>query len=364
LHFFLANPQAIGGLDIVPMAPHTFFSRQEVMANGAFTDDTIYSEQMYYDYFNWLISDAERSSRARSMGMETKDRPQNDTNTRTVETMFDEAVAAITPQTRREYFYPVINFFTQCTPWLCTKLVDPKFRFFGTVNPIMSNNPALALATPILRFQQMEVIYFGLLFEAGIREKINSIMRSDVHYTRCLVHDRMQTNIQSTASGSYLSDIQLTVFMGEYAELRVYLNRNDSPIEGLLYGCNRTWTATTGSPLELGNITFNDSSGYPIFYNDFPSNIFRLCVEPSILRYPSVNSVKPVYPFYLAADPTTTLQTGKSSGGMAMDGNFILKIQARPYTVGATTSVQVNIHGMRYAILQWRPNGSFVVTKL
>lgn len=364
LHFFVQNTTALLGRTITPMLPHAFFSRQEVMANGAFTDDTIYKEQAYQDYFRWLASDEERQARAMSVWMETKSRPQNDTFTPTVETMFDEAATGIAPQERREYFYPVINFFTIISPWLCTKLVDPTFRFYGAVNPILSTNNALDIATPMLRFQQMEIVYFGLLFESAIRQKINEIMLSDKHYTRCLVHDRMQQTIQSTAQNEYITDIQLTVLSGEYAGMTVYVDRNNCPVEASAYGCNRTWTATTGSPLELGNITFNDSSGYPQFYNDFVANVFRYAIEPSLLTYPSVCSVKPYYPFYFCTNPTKTLQTGMSSGGLAMDGSFILKIQVKPYTVGATTAVKVSILANRYAILSWLTDGSFIVTKL
>lgn len=364
LHFRLFNTLASGGNNIKPMAPFAFFARQEVMANGSFADDTIYSEQAYHDYFYWLSGDTERAHRARSLLMETKDRPQNDTNTRTVETMFDEAATGIEPQESQEYFYPLINFMTTSSLWLPTKLVDPKIRLYSRQNPIVSTNDVADLATAQLRFQGMEVIYFGLLYDPTIRMKISEVMRSCTHYTRTLVHDRLQTTINSIATGTYLSDIQLTPFMGEYAKLLFYFTRNDATIEGQIYGCNRSWTTTRGSPLDIGVMTFNDSSGYAVFYNDFPTDALRYCVEGSLNKYPGVYGVKPYVPIYFCSDPTLTMQSGISSGGMAMDGNFIIKAQLKPFTAGATTSVTATVLGSRYAILQCESNGSYVLLKL
>jgi len=364
LHWFLVNTQPVGGRTVTPMAPFAFFNRHEVMANGSFTDDTIYPEQLYLDYWNWLSGDLERSARARTMGMETKDRPQNDTNTKTVETMYDEAYAGIAPQGRREYFFPLINFMTTSSIWLPTKLVDPKVRVYSRFNPVRSDNDPLDIATPQLRFEKMEMIYVGLLYEPAIMERISMAMKSkSAHYTRCLVHDRMQQSIQSIATDTYLTDFQLTALSGEYATMTVFINRNNATTEGKLYGCNRTWTATTGSPLEMGKVTFNDSSGYPVFYNDFPASALKV-MKCSAYESPFISDVKEYYEFIFCADPTTTTQSGISTGGLAMDGNFILKLQLSPFTVGATTSVEMNVLARRYAILQCKANGSYVLTKL
>lgn len=364
LHFYVFNQNAVGGNAITMMHPAAFWNRYEVMANGGSTDDTIYDMQIYQDFMNWLSSDQERSAYSQFLGTERQKANTDTALPYATWTQWDETGNSIAAQARREYWFPIICFLTLTSLWTCTKKVDPKIRIYGNVNPILSSNNTADLATTNIRFQQMELYFQGIKFQPEIRARINDHILQGPLYLRTITHDRLQQSIASIVANVYLTDIQLTPFSGEYAGLVVFVNRNDATREGAIYGCLRTYAAATWSPLPLANMTFNDSSGVPVYFNDIHSNFFRV-VEAGMGPNAEMRMSKNYYTLMFATDPDTTLRSGLSTGGLAMDGNYTLKLQlASGFTAGATTAVQATVIGYRYSILCMEPNGNFRIIRL
>lgn len=363
LHFYLVNTNAVGGNSITAMHPAAFWNRYEIMANGGSTDDTIYDTQIYQDFYDWLASDAERSSYSFFMGTERASLTTDSGLNPATWTAYDETANAIAPQTQREYFWPLICFLTTVSLWTNTKKVDPTIRVYGQTNPILSSNNALDLATAHLAFKQMEIYYHGLKFQSEIRRTVNDHILQGPLYLRTMTHDRQQQAIASVAQNTYLTDIQLTPLSGEYARFVVFVNRNDCTREGGIYGCNRTYAAATFSPLPLANVTFNDSSGTPVFFNDVHSNFLRM-IEGGMTSNPGLRQTKNYYPFIFCTDPDTTLRSGQSTGGLALDGNYTFKFQLGTFTAGATTSVNFTCLAQRYSIFCMLPNGNFNIIRL
>lgn len=364
LHFQVTNSNSgVGATSVTPMLACAFFDRIEVQPNGSQTDDTIYTEQLYWDYIRWLENDSERTSRGLSVGMETK-APVSLSGVVTTQTMWDEDGTVILPGASREYLFPLVNFMTQSSIILTVKGVDPRFRVFGRVNPITSYNAVGDLAGTPLVFGQMEMILDGIKFQPAIRDKITAHYQKRSAFTRILFHERFQYSIASIATNVYLGDIQLTPFAGEYSSILWYVNRNDADRERLYYGSRVNVTPATLNPLPVGKITWNTSSGRPVYYNDHSAflhtNVFGSTTEnnTSIFQY------KPYYPtnFCLKRE---SLRSGRNTGGLAMDSAMVFKFQLLPgFTVGATTGVQLNMLGLRYGVLEQTSDGAYIATKL
>ncbi len=363
LHFYVINNNAAGGNSITMMHPAAFFNRYEVMANGGSTDDTIYDGQIYQDFFDYLANDQERMAYSLFLHTE-RAAPVTDNGLNPANwTSFDESANAIAPQTQKEYWWPILCFLTTTSLWLNTKKVDPTVRVYGNVNPILSSNNALDIATTHIGFKQMEMYHFGIKFMPAVRAAINDHILAGPLMMRTLSHDRQQQAIASVAQLTYLTDIQLTPISGEYAKLLMFVNRNDCTREGGIYGCNRTYAAATSSPLQMANITFNDSSGTPVFFNDVHSDFVRL-LEASLTTSALMRQTKNYYPLIFCTNPDETLRSGRSTGGLTLDGNFTFKFQLAPFTAGATTSVNFTCYGSRYSILTAWPNGNFELIRL
>lgn len=366
LHFFVTNTNSGGGAtSVTPMLACAFFDRIEIQPNGAQTDDTIYTEQLYQDYIAWLDNETERQSRGPSVGMETKGNVSLTSDPLNQQTMWDEDGSAILPGASREYLFPLINFMTESSIALTVKGVDPRFRVFGRVNPITSYNAAadlLPTATP-LAFGQMEMILDGLKFQPAIRDKITAHFQGESVMTRILYHERFQYAIASVALNQYLGDIQLVPFSGEYARILWYVNRNDAQRENLFYGSRKNVTTTTLNPLAVGKVTWNTSSGRPVYYNDHPASLHTTIFGSTLETNTSIYAYKPYYPtsFCIERD---TLRTGRNAGGLAMDSAMVFKFQLLPFVVGTTTGVQLTMLGSRYGILEQTMDGAFVATKL
>lgn len=362
LHFYVQNTNAVGGNSVRPFHMMCILNRQDVQLNGSFTDETIYQEQMYQDYNDWLEDDFERQGRARYVNGETAAMVTNSGNAFNTYTMWDESNNAIAPQAQAEFFVPLINVLTQCSPWLPRKLVDPRIRCYGAVNPICSTNAAADLATPPLRFRGMETLVEGIVFDPDTRMRISKFYSQAPTLHRCIIHDRFIKDMGTFATGTYLGDVQLTPFTGQYASMCVWLNRNDATREQLIYGANRPATAATLNPLPQSVFTFLDSSGYPIYYNDARGPFVKMAnLDKSGNNL--MRQFKAYLMHYFCTDPKLTLTTGKSSGGLAMDGSFIYRMQVDPsVTQGTSTSISAYFDARRYGILT--VTDTFVLTKL
>lgn len=364
LHCYAFNGNAVGGTSIRMLHASTIIDRQDVQLNGSFTDETVYGNQMYQDYNDWLNDDFERIGRAPYMNGETGSMVTNSGNAFATYTMWDESNNAIAPQTSMELFIPLINVLTQTAPWLPRKLVDPRIRVYGLLNPVCSTNAAPDLATPALQFNGMETLIEGLLYDPTTRMAISSYYARAPMLHRCIVHDRFIKDMGTFVTGTYMGDAQLTPLTGQYASMNIWFNRQDPNVtrEFLLYGANRPAAAGTKNPLTVDLMSFNDSSGYPIYYPDYRANFIRYSNNGQTLNC-LMRQFKAYYMHYFCFDPKKTLLSGLSTGGLAMDGSYIIRAQlSTSNTQGTTTGVTMVVDARRYGIITI--TDTFVLVKL
>lgn len=364
LHFYVVNTNAVGGNPVKMMHAVTIFNRQDVQLNGSFTDETIYQEQMYQDYNDWLENDHERIGRAPYVNGETASMVTNAGNDPSTYVMWDASDNAIPPQGQIELFVPLINCLTDAGPWLPRKMVDPRVRIYGALNPILSTNAAGDLTGTPLRFTGMETLITGIVFDPAARMRISQYYAQAPVLHRCIIHDRFLKDMGGWQVGNYLGDAQLTPFTGQYASINFWFNRKDPNVtrELLVYGSNRTSTAATRNPLLADQFTFLDSSGYPIYYNDYRANFVR-CTNNTQQLNCLMRQFKNYYMHYFCTNPKSTLRTGRSSGGLAMDGSFIFRAQlSNDNTQGTTTGITLVCDARRYGIITI--TDTFVLTKL
>lgn len=365
MHFLVTNSNSgVGATSVTPMLSHAFFEKIEVQPNGASTDDTIYTEQIYYNYLRWLNNDQERIARGVAVGMATYGTAAALGTNFAAMGMFDEDNTAIVPTGSRRYLFPVINFMTQAALPLITKRVDPRFRVFGRVNPITTVNANADLTGTPLVFSSMESIFDGIRLQPHVRDAVTTHYREAPTMVRILLNERFTQPVSSIQPLQYLADIQLSPFSGEYASIITYVDRNDAVREFKFYGSNVNATAATRNPLPMGLVTFNTSSSRPIYYNDHPANMYKNVFAATTEYEVPVWPFKNVYPidFCLKRD---TFQSGINTGGLAMDGAFMFKFMLdQNLTAGTTTSCVLVMLGSRYGVLELTVNGGFKVSKL
>lgn len=362
LHGYCFNQNAVGGNAIRPLHFMAIINRLDMQLNGSFSDDTIYQEQIYQDYNDWLENDFERMGRAPYVNGETSAMVTNSGNNINTYTMWDESNNAIAPQAQREFFIPVICALTTMDAWLPRKLVDPRIKVYGAVNPICGTNPAPDLATPPLRFRGMETFVEGIVFEPDTRKRISAFYAQAPLLHRGIVHDRFTKDLGAWLVGAYVGDIQLTPFTGSYASMCVWVNRNDATREQLVYGSNRPAALATLNPLPLQVFSFTDSSGYHYYYPDYRANFIRCQNNDKSLNC-LMRQFKAYYMHYFCTDPQVTLRTGKSTGGLAMDGSNIFRLQVDAQaTQGTTTGMTAVFDARRYAMIT--VTDTFVLKKL
>lgn len=363
LHITVTNTNSgTSPTDVIPLLPFFFFNRVEIQANGSFTDDTIYPLQWYYDYINTRNTE-QKTNQATAIGMDTIGF-QSTSSARTTWTTYDEADIAIVAGTQKQYFIPFdINFFCQAGTFLSCKSVDPRFRFYGALNPICSDNAAADLAGTPLLLNGAEMIVEGILFQSVVREKLVKWYSGGWTLSRVTIHERQILDAKSVSQNSETSDQSLTAFNGEYAGMWITFIRGDATLEQL-YGSNRTWTAATQGFLPLTYISLKDSSGNPVNYLKMPSDLFRYEFPCCQFEDNAVYAFKEIYFYPFAKKCSIALKDGISTGGLMLDANFQLQLFTGTWSAGTTTSYSIYMNAIRYAILNLTLDGTFSINKL
>jgi hypothetical protein len=363
LHITYQNTSANG---IIPMLPWWFFNRWEVMANGSSNDDTIYPQQMLQSYLMWLDTDTERMNRAPTVGMD------DSSSAGTVGALgilglgqYDEADVEVPAGTTKEYYIPLLCFLTQCNLWLPTKGVDPIVRCYGNVNAICSDNDAGDLAAGVVNWSlsQAEMYVTGIVYAAPLMQKLNKYYQSTELVCRVLTHERASQSISSLTPGEPTADFSMNSIAGEYLMLWCVIMRGNATREQL-YSSNRTYTAATQGWMPMDQISLTDSSGNPVNFLNMKVDFHRLAQGSTFFPHTCYFGYKNICPYVFGVKPLMTFKTGRSSGGLALDGSFKLNVIPRPYTAGSTTSWSLTVYGTRYGLLTLTHKGALHLQKL
>jgi hypothetical protein len=352
--------------DIIPMLPFWFFNRWEVMANGSSNDDTIYPQQMLIDYLMWLETDTERMNRGPTVGMDDSSSP----GTASVAGIngigqYDESPAAVPAGTTKEYYIPLICFLTQCNLWLPTKGVDPIVRCYGNVNAICSDNEAadLTASPPNWSLSQCEMYVTGIVYAAPLMQRLNAYYQRTELVVRVLTHERATQSISALTPGEPTADFSMNAIAGEYMMLAAVVLRGNASREQF-YSSNRTYAAATQGWMPVDQISLTDSSGNPVNFLNMKTDFHRLAQGSTFFTHTCYWGYKNIVPYVFGVKPLTTFRTGRSTGGLALDGNFKLNVIPRPYTAGTTTNWSLTVYGMRYALLTLTHRGALHLQKL
>lgn len=362
LHVSVINQAAV---TVKPLVPFYFFNRVECQANGGFTDDTIYP-WTWYQHFVTTTSFARKTTMSPTLFMSTGSPEDTSVVARTLWNMYDEIGSAMAIGATRQYYIPFdCNFLVQSVAWLKSKSVNPRFRFYGSLNPICSDSvtdPDDMPATSLL-INGAEFIVSGIVYTPTLADKLNNHYKSGHTISRVLCHERQIFDLSSYVPGSETSDQSLTALSGEYAGLWFFVQRAEASREQL-YGSNRTYTAATQGFLPIDYVSLKDSSGNPVQYLKMPSELHRYHMMSR--QYPDsmLSTFKEVYYFPFSGSGALADTQGISTGGLLLDAKFQFQITAGTYTAGATVAYKQVFHAQRFAIICLTSEGKFTITKL
>lgn len=344
-----------------PMLPFWFFNRVECMANGGFTDDTIYPFS-WYQHFITTNGLERKTNMSPALFMQTGGFVDT-SNANFLKALYDETSIEMVPGESRQYYIPFnCNFLVQSNAWLKSKSVNPRFRFYGALNPQCSDSDAVA--NNALLLNGAEMIVCGIIYMPTVADKINSYYSSGQTLTRVTLHERQIFDLSSWSDGVETSDQSLTAFNGEYAGMWIYFSRGWATREQL-YNSMRTATSTNNGWLPIQNISLKDSSGNPVMFLKMGSELLRYIFTAEQYPESGVQAYKALYYYPFSRSGKSADCYGLSGGGMRFDAKF--QLQATPsfyVSTVADVSWKQTIHAQRYGILCLTEYGEFKVTKL
>ena len=361
LHTVVTNTDA--AIDGIPMLPFWFFNRVECMANGGFADDIIYPIQWYLDFLGTLTPE-QKTMLSWAMGMEAKNSASL-TAASTEWTIYDEYTNALSPLESKNYYIPFNNnFLVQANAWLKSKSVNPKFRFYCSVNPVCSDtNAPNPIPASMLLMTSAEFIVGGIIFNPDIAERINKYYMSGVTLSRVMLHERQIFDLTSWSPGVESSDQSLTGFNGEFSAMWFYVSRGEASREQL-YASNRTATAATVGWLPLQRVSLKDSSGNPVMFLNMGAELLKNVFPAKQYPHLMLGAYKDIFYFPFSMCGAQEDKDGIASGGIQFDAKFQLQITPQAYTVGATTSWKNTVCAKRIGLLCLTDKGEFKITKL
>lgn len=358
LHLSVINTAPL--LAAIPMLPFYWFNRVECMSNGGFTDDTIYPFS-WYQHFITVNGLEKKTNMSPALWMQTGSFVDVSAGYG-AKTLYDESAITLAAGATRQYYIPFdCNFLVQCNTWLKSKSVNPKFRFYGALNPQCSDSPAVA--TNALLVNGAEFIVCGIVYMPTLADKINMYYSSGQTLSRVCLHERQIFDISSYTPGVETSDQSLTAFNGEYAGMWFYVSRAEASREQL-YASQRTATNNTIGWLPISNVSLKDSSGNPVMFLKMGSQLLQNIFQAAQYPDSAVQTYKDLYYFPFSRSGVAADMYGLSGGGIRFDAKFQLQVTAGTYTAGVTTAWKEAIYAQRYGILCLTEYGEFKVTKL
>jgi hypothetical protein len=359
LHLTVVNQSAT--LAVVALLPFWFFNRIECMANGGFTDDTIYPFS-WYQHFVTTNSLEKKTNMSPSVWMQTGSFADQGAAT-TAKALYDESTQSIATGATRQYYIPFdCNFLVQSNAWLKSKSVNPRFRFYGSSNPQQSTSPALA--TNVMLLNGAELIVCGIIYMPTLADKINTYYQSGNTLTRICLHERQIFDLSSWSPGVETSDQSLTAFNGEYAGMWIYFSRAQASREQL-YASQTTATPTTVGWLPITDLSLKDSSGNPVMFLKMGAELLQNIFPAAQYPESAMQAYKALYYFPFTRSGSSADVYGLSGGGIRFDAKFQLQATPAAYTTSlADVAWKQTIHAQRFGILCLTDQGEFKITKL
>lgn len=347
---------------VIPLLSPWFFNRYEVQANGSFTDDTIYPQQMYLRHCHAHMPASIKATCSEWIGMEASTSFSR-SDPRTTWNCYDEDGVPIPAGGSRKYFIPLYNFLSTTSLFLPCKRQDPRLRFYLHRNPIRSDNDPADLAGTPLRLEGALLIMKGVVYENEVLIALNDHYKKVNTVMPTIVHERQVVDIKNAAPGVEIPDQPLTSLNGDYVGFFLTLVRGNASREQL-YSSNNTWTAISQGWLPINTVSLKDSSGNPIGFNQIPDGFLRGTATGHAFPECFMSALKNVTFFPFAKDLMASLVNGLPSGGMVFDSNFTISITPGTFTPDpATQNYQLWIFGLRKAQFTMDTDGLFTVIK-
>jgi hypothetical protein len=353
---------------IKPVLSFFFFDHLEIQPDGGVTEDTIYADQMYIDYCNWVDLEM-KATQGYTVGMDTVG-PVSTSAPVTSRTAYDEDGLQIPPLGTREYLIPQYgNMFTTGYTFLPNKIQTPRFRWFPTIQPLCTDTPKTNGVPGTITCVGADATIGGVLYDSDLREQLCNFYGKYRTISRVLVHERQLIDLKSITPGQDVSDLTLTVFSGEYAMMFVTLERVNQ-FKERAYSSNRTYDPTANPPvyhawLPIARMSLVDSNGNPIAYNNISGSYLRHIYSAECFQGNFLYAQKQIFPWSWTLQAKRTLQYGASLGGIMFDSNFQLKIAPGAIEGGINNeSFRVFVRMLRYATLTRTPDGKFELRKL
>ena len=360
LHLSVVNQS--NAFSAITMLPFWFFNRIECMANGGFTDDTIYPFS-WYQHFVTTNSFEKKTNMSPAIWMQTGSPANLGTSVPFDRALYDETNIIIPTGDTRHYYIPFdCNFLVQSNAWLKSKSVNPRFRFYGSLNPQTVDSPAVNFN--ILLLNGAELIVSGIIYMPVLADKINTYYQSGQTLTRICLHERQIFDLSSWNAGVETADQSLTAFNGEYAGMWFYYSRAQAAREQL-YASQRTATPTTIGWLPITNVSLKDSSGNPVMFLKMGSQLLQNIFPAAQYPESMIQAFKDLYYFPFTRSGSAADVYGLSGGGIRFDAKFQLQSTPAPYvSTVADVAWKQTIHAQRFGILCLTDSGEFKVTKL
>lgn len=338
--------------------------RLEVMAAGDAVDDTIYPDQMQLDQAAMMTCEMKALIGA-WMGWDTGGPTTKVQGDYSNQTSYSEDGFELYPGDDRSIVLPLHSFLSQARLFLPSKNKDPRIRVVCS-NEVLTWDTGANTTKADVALIGVQFLSSGILYDDEVRIKLKEYYDKNNTSSRVIVHERQTESFNQINPNSVMGDTSLTVFNGAFANMDIYVIRNEATSQEL-YNSNRIRPALvnpndpTHEPIvPLRAITLNDSSSNPVFFNDIYVDFLRgvqaALANPKSWIYQQVNYV----PIHWALDACDTIKTGRNTGGIVMDSKYHLKLLGGNFSpdsldatgTAVTTTNFIGVFlGRRYAYL-------------
>lgn len=340
-----------------PVLPPYFFNRIEIQPNGGETEDTLYQEDVLYDWYE-LYNDTDKACIGRAIGMNTASPSKWQKNTYSNMATFDEDGQTLTSGESREFIIPIHSMLTQAKLFLPAKSQDPRYRFY-IANDVLCSDSDTANGAELV-IAQVQGIVTGILYEDDIRLDMTRHYRNIKTISRVTVRERQLESINSITPFAISTNQTLTVFNGHFSMFYIRLEKGNlaDDAEGqydsfrrLVDGNPDDVANYTGNFIPLARITLTDNDGNPVFYNNFNANFTRWVMPTLTGCDSSFTYQKNIYPITFTMDLKGNIESGKNAGGIYLNTEYTLRVVPGNFTPTAETDYVLRVNARRYALL-------------
>lgn len=364
----LTNPNAVA-MVLVHWA--YWFTRIELLLNGANTDDQRFDDQMYLDAI-LTKSDAERIHLAFA---EDYDYNIERVASRYANQHFDAPkdanfqIPAASSKTFRIYYR---NAWLDSHPFLPAMAGEVRFRLYSGEATIQDpQSPSFALLPPTIG--TLNALFYGPVFDPRVCGHLISMYKSRCSTTKINVYERqiisltLQPNIEC-------SDQILSTMNGEFSALGFVLRpvgtRGVGKYSDFDYSHDAQYDGHGATWKYMSNLTLNDSNGNPVGYTKTEGNFILFNIWSQVTQS-NLTHEKNFFLIPFCENFDRSHRHGHNTGSMVLDGTWTVKFTPAPDPVVPVTcnfvanyNCELIVHGFRHAEMRHMPGTGGVYYQL